>query len=97
MKRYWKIISICFVTLIVIGTFYIQSSFATSEHLKIEFEKVNGNEDELKNIMLYGDYSGDRHYQYQLYKPLQITSEETINPIIYHFHKSYKNKYSANV
>ena len=59
MKRYWKIISICFVTLIVIGTFYIQSSFATNEHVKIEFEKVNGNEDEVKNLMLYGDYLVD--------------------------------------
>lgn len=77
MKRYWKIISICLATLIVIGTFYVQSSLATNEHLKIEFEKVNGNEDELKNIVLYGDYLGDRPYQFQ---PLQITSEETINP-----------------
>ena len=77
MKRYWKIISICLATLIVIGTFYIQSSLATNEHLKIEFEKVNGNEDELKNIVLYGDYLGDLPYQFQ---PLQITSEETFNP-----------------
>lgn len=77
MKRYWKIISISLITLIVIGTFYIQSSLATNEHLKIEFEKVNGNEDELQNIVLYGDYSGNNHRQYQ---PLQITSEETINP-----------------
>lgn len=77
MKRYWKIISICLVTLIVIGTFYIQSSLATNEHFKIEFEKVNGNEDELQNIVLYGDYLGDHPYQFQ---PLQITSEETINP-----------------
>ena len=59
MKRYWKIISICLVTLMVIGTFYIQSSFATNEHVKIEFEKVNGNEDEVKNVMLYGDYFVD--------------------------------------
>ncbi|MFZ0443729.1 MAG: hypothetical protein WAM95_03565, partial [Bacillus sp. (in: firmicutes)] len=79
MKRYWKIISVCLITLIVIGTFYIQSSFATNGHLKIEFEKVNGNEDEVKNLLLYGDYSEDPHHQYQLYTPLQISSEETIN------------------
>ena len=50
----------------VIGTFYIQSSLATNEHIKIEFEKVSGNEDEVKNLMLYGDYLGNRHHQYQL-------------------------------
>lgn len=80
MKRYWKIISICFVTLIVIGTFYIQSSFATNEQVKIEFETVNGDEDEVKYVTLYADYLGDRHLQYQLYTTLQITSEETIAP-----------------
>ena len=74
MKRYWKIISVCLITLIVIGTFYIQSSFATNEHLKIEFEKVNGNKGEVKNLVLYGDY-----FVGNLYQPLQITSEETIN------------------
>ena len=77
MKRYWKIISICLITLIVIGTFYIQSSLATNEHIKIDFEKVNGNEDELQNIVLYCDYSGNNH---RLYQPLQVTSEETIKP-----------------
>ncbi|MEK5068756.1 hypothetical protein [Sporosarcina sp. FSL K6-1508] len=75
MKRYWKIISICLVTLIVLGTFYIQSSFATNEHLKIEFEKVSGDEDEVKNIKLFGDYAVGN-----MYHPLEITSEETINP-----------------
>ncbi|MFC5589884.1 hypothetical protein ACFPRA_13340 [Sporosarcina soli] len=80
MKRYWKIISICFVTLLVIGTFYIQSSFATSEHLTVEFEKTNGNEDEVQNLMLYGDYLVDHNSWYQQQIPLQMTSEETIDP-----------------
>lgn len=79
MKRYWKIISICLVTLMVIGTFYIQSSFATNEQLDIVFEKVNGNEDEVKNVMLYGDYLIDQTHFYRQYTPLQMTSEETIN------------------
>lgn len=72
MKRYWKIISISLVTLIVIGTFYIQSSFATNEHVKIEFEKINGNEDEVKDLILYGDYLVGHFYN-----SLKITSEET--------------------
>ncbi|MFS0576157.1 hypothetical protein AB1K83_10995 [Sporosarcina sp. 179-K 3D1 HS] len=75
MKRYWKTISICLVTLLVIGTFYIQSSFAANNHVKIEFEKVSGNEDEVKHLMLDGHYPVGHMYQ-----PLQITSEETIDP-----------------
>ncbi len=86
MKRYWKIILICFVTLMVIGTFYIQSSFATNDHLKIEFEKVNGNEGEVKNLMLYGDYFGSHHlYQRYLYK-LQVKKQSI--QIIYHFYNN---------
>ena len=75
MKRYWKIISVCLITLIVIGTFYIQSSFAANEHIKIEFEKVNGNKGEVKNLVLYGDY-----FVGNLYQPLKITSGETSYP-----------------
>lgn len=76
MKRYWKTISICLVTLLVIGTFYIQSSLATSVDIKIEFEKVHGDERELQKLMLSGDYLVDDPYLFQL---LHITSEETIN------------------
>lgn len=71
MKRYWKIISICLVTLLVIGTFYTQSSFAANKRVEIEFEKVSGNEDEVKNVMIDGVY-WDRSSQ-----PIQITNEET--------------------
>ncbi|MEK5037543.1 hypothetical protein [Sporosarcina sp. FSL K6-3457] len=76
MKRYWKVISICLITILVIGTFYIQSSLATSNHGKIEFEKVSGDEDELQNIMLIGNFLPDDS---NLYQRLQITNEETID------------------
>ena len=46
----------------------------TNEHIKIEFEKVSGNKGEVKNLVLYGDY-----FIGNLYQPLQISSEETIN------------------
>lgn len=75
MKRYWKIISICIVTLIVIGTFYIQSSFATNDHVEIEFEKIYGNKDEVEDLILSGHYQVGHFYQ-----SLQITSKETGDP-----------------
>lgn len=73
MKRYWKIISVCIVTVMVIGAFYVQSSLAANENVKIEFEKVSGNEEELANVMIYGDYAVGN-----LYQNLQITSKETL-------------------
>jgi len=69
--------SICLVTILVIGTFYIQSSFATGNPVKIEFEKTNGNEEELQNIMLYGSFLPD--YSNILRQTFQMTNEETID------------------
>lgn len=74
MKRYWKIISLSIITVIVIGTFYLQSSLAANENAKVEFEKISGNENEVKNLTLHADYViGNMH------QSLKITTEETIN------------------
>ncbi|BAQ09139.1 hypothetical protein OXB_0667 [Bacillus sp. OxB-1] len=74
MKRYWKIISICLVTLLVIGTFYTHSSFAANKLVEIEFEKVSGNEDEVKNIMIDGVYWN------HMSQPIHITNGENKDP-----------------
>lgn len=73
MKRYWKITSLCIITAIVLGMFYIQSSLA-KETTKIEFEKVSGNQGEISNLVLYADYEEDGQYQ-----ALQISNKETIS------------------
>lgn len=85
MKRYWKIISIFLVTSLVIGTFYIQSSFAANEQVKIVFEKINGDENEIENLILSGEYEGSHFSQ-----SLQITNEETINGNNQSFFKKLK-------
>ncbi|WP_449538008.1 hypothetical protein [Ferdinandcohnia sp. Marseille-Q9671] len=73
MKRYWKIITICLVTVVVIGTFYIQSSLAV-ENIVVEFEKVSGDENEAKGLEINADYVvGDIH------QSLLITHDETTN------------------
>ncbi|RFB17341.1 hypothetical protein DZB84_09735 [Bacillus sp. HNG] len=65
MKRYWKILTVCLVTVIVLGTFYIQSSLA-SENIQIEFEKVSGDESLVEDLVLNANYVvGDIH-QYLL-------------------------------
>jgi len=73
MKRYWKILTLCLVTVIVLGTFYIQSSLA-SENIQIEFEKVSGDESLVENLEINADYVvGDIH------QTLLISNEETSN------------------
>lgn len=74
MKRYWKSILLCSLSIIVIGTFYIQSSFADQTNIQIEFEKVKGDENEVKDLILYSDYAVGN-----LYQSLKVTSEETID------------------
>ena len=72
MKRYWKIIFFCILSIVVIGTFYIQSSLAEQENIQIEFEKVKGSEKDVKDLLLYGNYVVGN-----LYQDLQITEKET--------------------
>ena len=40
MKRYWKLMILSLITIIVIGTFYISAGTAEKTDLIIEFEKV---------------------------------------------------------
>ncbi|HCX47738.1 MAG TPA: hypothetical protein DG757_01570 [Bacillus sp. (in: Bacteria)] len=74
MKRYWKIISLCVLTVLILGFFYIQSGLAAKEDIKVEFEKVSGNQAELEKILFYGDYEIGNIYQ-----SLHFTNQETID------------------
>ena len=47
----------------MIGTFYISAGLAEKTDLTIEFEKVSGNEEELKDLTFYGDYLVGNMYQ----------------------------------
>ena len=57
MKRYWKLLAIALITVLVIGTFYIQKSIASNSYPQFVIKKVSGNENEVKNVTLQGDYS----------------------------------------
>lgn len=59
MKRYWKLLAIAFITVLVIGTFYIQKSTASNSYPQFVITKVSGNENEVKNVVIPGDYSLD--------------------------------------
>ncbi len=75
MKRYWKIILLCFVAIIAIGTFYIRSGFADQKNITIEFEKVSGNEDEVNDLTILGDYLvGNINYSLKIQKGEMIDS-----------------------
>ncbi|MEH7076012.1 hypothetical protein [Neobacillus drentensis] len=74
MKRYWKILSLCMVTVLVIGAFYTQSGLKAKENTKIDFKKVSGNDEEVAHLMINADLEVGN-----LYQSLQITNNETIN------------------
>ncbi|MBP2079296.1 hypothetical protein [Oceanobacillus polygoni] len=56
MQRYWKLISLISVIVLVIGTFYIQSSMAASRLPEFVLEKVSGDEAEIKQLSLEANY-----------------------------------------
>ncbi|WP_449620760.1 hypothetical protein [Robertmurraya sp. Marseille-Q9965] len=56
MKRYWKILLLSVITLVVIGSFYIQASLAAKNTVQLELEKISGNGDELRGLSIHGDY-----------------------------------------
>lgn len=74
MKRYWKIILLCFVTIITIGTFYIQVGLASGDKINYTFEKVSGDEKEIDKLIIHGDYLID-----SLLQRVKITNKETIH------------------
>lgn len=75
MKHYWKSMLIGLFALLSIGVFYIQSSFAANSELNVHFKKTAGDENEVKSIVLSGDYQiGDRAER------LEITDEKTGYP-----------------
>ena len=73
MKRYWKILTVSLVTIIVLGAFYIQSSLA-AETVEIEFEKVSGDESLVDNLVMNADYVVE-----DIHLTLLISNEETVN------------------
>ncbi|MDX8366034.1 hypothetical protein [Cytobacillus sp. IB215665] len=76
MKRFGKTILLCIVTVIIIGTFYMQSSIAATENKLLVWKKVSGNEDTVKNIeILAAGYTIETREHHNL----QITNKNTIN------------------
>jgi hypothetical protein len=63
MKRYWKLISIVLVTVLVIGMFYIQASTAASNNPEFIIKKVSGSDDEGKKLSVFGEYITQGRHQ----------------------------------
>lgn len=72
MKRYWKLIAISLLTMIVIGAFYIQKSMASNANIGFTFETESGSEEELRDVIFYADYNVS-----DLYNLVQITKDDT--------------------
>lgn len=69
MKKYLKSIILLVVTVVAIGSYYINNALASKINLEIEFETLKGKESEIKNITIYGDYyNGDEFLPVTLYE-----------------------------
>ena len=56
MKKYLKSIILLVVTVVSIGSYFIQNALATNLDIEIDFETIKGNESEIKDITFYADY-----------------------------------------
>ncbi|MDF1510122.1 hypothetical protein PZE06_18465 [Robertmurraya sp. DFI.2.37] len=74
MKRYWKISLLSIAVVVVLGTYFLQSSLAAKNDINIKFEKISGDDAELNDLVIYGDFQlGDI---FQSFK--QVSEEETV-------------------
>ncbi|TMN22479.1 hypothetical protein [Lentibacillus cibarius] len=74
MKRYWRLIAIVTVVVLTVGTFYMQSALSASSYPEVVFEKISGNEDELKPVTLIGNYHAS---QQGMGESVRVTTEDS--------------------
>ncbi|GGB47704.1 hypothetical protein GCM10011409_26510 [Lentibacillus populi] len=70
MKKYWKLIAIALVSVLAIGMFYINSVIAASPYPEFVIKTIQGNENEINNIVLNGTY-----YNRSINEPIEITKD----------------------
>lgn len=90
MKKYWKAITLCALTVLIIGSFYIQKGLAVETGLKVNFETVMGDESELDHLSFNANYE-----KANTYHNLEVTSEETVDAnrmsLLENLNRAYSN------
>lgn len=89
MKRYWKIISLSMLTVLILGGFYIHSALAADKGIRVLFEKVSGDEAEIENLEFYADLNMNDVYHY-----LQVSNKETVDVNQQSVFRSLNHSYS---
>lgn len=85
MKKYWKIIVVLIITVITVGTYYIRSSFASRTVPEFEVKKISGDEKELQDLVIHGDYNvNDIHYSFKILngKTMNVNYDSIISEIV---------------
>lgn len=59
MRKYWKLISILLVSVLTVGTFYLNAAFAKSPYPDYSITKISGDEKEIESITVLGGYSNN--------------------------------------
>jgi hypothetical protein len=75
MQRYWKMIFITSLFIVIIGTFYIQSALAINKLPEFNWEKQAGADNVLEGIILSGGITDEDH---SVDEPFTIKNNSTI-------------------
>ncbi|MFJ7661605.1 hypothetical protein ACIQXW_04310 [Lysinibacillus sp. NPDC097162] len=90
MKKYWKMILLCFIIVMIVGSYYIQLAIASKNEVSFKIETTSGDKEEIENLMLQASYqSGDS------YRRLYITEDGSTHQISHSIMAKLKDPFAT--
>lgn len=105
MKRYWKFITLCVSTLLLLGGFYLKTSAERNKGYEIKIKDISGDRTVLKDLVIEGDFTDPETYSYDGFKLREnsityrddlsylkaLDGEFNKSPRIQHYTKEYRS------
>lgn len=104
MKRYWKLVTLTTLIVVIIGTLLIQKSLATSDFPEFVIKHQSGDQEEVKPLIISGDYVLDEatymyteisdegtSYRNNESSYLYLLKEDYLQPEMKHLIKNYRS------
>jgi hypothetical protein len=89
VKQFWKLITLIIVIVIVLVTYFVQTGLVVAgQYPEFVIKKVSGDESEIKNVEINGDYYHDNQYS----SPLTISNKGSL----YFAEQSYFKKLESH-
>lgn len=68
MKRYWKVITLCLGTILILGGFYIKAVAVQSNGYNLELKDISGDRAVVKGLTIKGDLNETQRHNYATFK-----------------------------